>query len=416
MAEQGITLSVVAAGSGSAEYLEDLAKTGGGRYYPAEDIMTVPDFFLKDTVQAVGHYIIEEAFLPLPSRPGPALQGLDTATLPVLFGYNGTSPKNTARIDLATPRGDPLLATWQYGLGRAAAWTSDLKGQWASDWIAWDGYARFVSQLVGWLLPLPKVEGIDAQARLQDGLAIIELEAVDQDGFPLNFLDAVATLVSPDLSTRELHLSQVGAGTYQASTSLTKSGAYLVNIAAYDRELPLSQQTFGLVVPYSPEFREISTDLPFLQQLARITGGGHLYEPPEAFLKNLPASDFAREIWRPLLMVVTLLFPLDIAIRRVLLNTSDYRKAFDWLRQRLPSRPIVPAPERRAFDHLFRAQQRARHRHPSSATSEQSGKVHLPDKQDFQDKPGVSQSSETDPPPDATLSRLRDAKRRARKN
>ncbi|MBE0411491.1 MAG: VWA domain-containing protein, partial [Anaerolineales bacterium] len=416
MAEQGITLSVVAAGSGSAEYLEDLARTGSGRYYPAEDIMTVPDFFLKDTVQAVGHYIIEEAFFPLPSRPGPALQGLDTAALPLLFGYNGTSPKNTARIELATPRGDPLLATWQYGLGRAAAWTSDLKGQWALDWVSWDGYAQFVSQLVGWLLPVPQAEGFQAQAGLQDGLAIIDLEAVDQDGYPLNFLGVIATLVEPDLTSREIHLTQVGAGTYQSSVDLTRPGAYLINVAAYDNEQPLSQQTFGLVVPYSPEYRQISSDLPFLQQLARITGGSQLIEPTAAFIKNLPAADYAREIWRPLLIAVALLFPIDIALRRVTFSSREYAKAVDWLRQRMPTRQPAVGQEGRTLDHLFQARQRARLRRSSSSKPDLSPQSGQFGEQQPKEQPSVSQKSETPPTSEDTLTRLRDAKRRARKD
>lgn len=416
MAEQGITLSVVAAGSGSAEYLEDLAIAGGGRYYPAEDILTVPDFFLKDTVQAVGHYIIEEPFFPLPSRPGAALSGLDTSRLPPLFGYNGTSPKNTARIDLATPRGDPLLATWQHGLGRSAAWTSDIKGQWASNWITWDGYARFVSQLVSWLLPLPQTEGFHAQASFQDGLAVIELEALDRDGFPLNFLDATATLVDPDLSSRQLSLSQVGAGTYAVSVDLTKPGTYLVNVGAFDREQPLSQQTFGLVVPYSPEYRDISADLPFLHQLAQIAGGGHLVEPAAAFLKNLPVAEFARQIWQPLLVVVALLFPLDIAIRRVILSSSDYLKAIQWVRIRLPSRTQSLLPETRILDPLFQARQRVRQRRSHSTTPDLDAQELASDDQLPQKQSKDSHPLDTPPPPEDTLTRLRDAKRRARKD
>ncbi|MEJ2304120.1 MAG: glutamine amidotransferase, partial [Anaerolineales bacterium] len=138
-------------------------------------------------------------------------RGLDPAALPALYGYNGTSPKNTARIDLATPQGDPLLATWQYGLGRAAAWTSDLKGQWASDWVGWDGYARFAAQLVGYLLPAPQVEGLTARAALQEGEGLIRLEAQDQDGRPWNYLEALATVVDPELASREVPLTQVGS-------------------------------------------------------------------------------------------------------------------------------------------------------------------------------------------------------------
>ena len=46
---------------------------------------------------------------------------------PQLKGYVITTPRQSAQVLLTTPRGDPLLAAWQYGLGRALAWTSDLK-------------------------------------------------------------------------------------------------------------------------------------------------------------------------------------------------------------------------------------------------------------------------------------------------
>ena len=97
LSDDGITLSVIAAGGGSAEYLEQLSELGNGRYYPAEDILSVPDIFLKETVQSIGEYIIEEPFYPLPINPGAALANIDTAHLPVLYGHptsKGSGPPN----------------------------------------------------------------------------------------------------------------------------------------------------------------------------------------------------------------------------------------------------------------------------------------------------------------------------------
>lgn len=104
MRSQGITLSIVAAGDGSAEYLHALAALGGGEYYPAVNIQEVPDIFLKETIQSVGKYLVEEAFFPIQSAPSPVMRGIDSIQLPALLGYNGTSPKKTARLDLITPR------------------------------------------------------------------------------------------------------------------------------------------------------------------------------------------------------------------------------------------------------------------------------------------------------------------------
>lgn len=443
MGEQGITLSIVAAGEGSAEYLDELADAGGGRYYPAADILSVPDFFLKETVKAVGEYIIEEPFYPLPALPGPALRGLDPAALPALFGYNGTSPKNTARIDLATPRGDPLLATWQYGLGRAAAWTSDLKGQWATDWIAWEGYARFTAQLTGWLLPTPQAEGLVAQAMLEGGQAVVRLEAADEAGQPRNFLTAQAILVGPDLHTREIPLAQVGAGRYEGSADISEPGTYLVRLGANQGDQSLGQQTLGLVVPYSPEYKAGGMDSSFLHELARLTGGAELADPLAAFIHNLPAADFAREIWRPLLMIVALLFPMDIAVRRVMFSPSDLRKAQAWIRERLPFGAAKTRGETPVLGQLFQARERARLRptfqarsRPGQQDSETANTpvaretppayptevpvdtpanqpAETPAKSPSEQAPPADQASESSPAD--TLARLRGAKKRARR-
>lgn len=418
MRDQGITLSVVAAGGGSAEYLADLAERGGGRYYPAVDILRVPDFFLKETIKAVGEYIIEDPFYPLPSMPSPVMRGLDVTTLPLLLGYNGATPKSTARVILGTPRGDPLLATWQYGLGRSATWTSDLKGQWATEWVSWDGFARFVAQLVSWTLPAPQVEGMTAQAVLRDDHALIQVEILDEIGRPWSFLDASVALIGPDLEMIERDLLQVGAGQYEAVVEISEPGTYLVRTNVRDGEDPVGQQTVGLVVPYSPEYKTGGTDTALLSQLARPTGGSELLEPVAAFLHNLPSADRAREIWRLLLMVVALLFPLDVAIRRVMLGPQDLSKAVGWLSEKLPFRKTRSARREPVLGRLYQARARARTRR---ARSSMPAAGVLPEAD--QDELGQERGEQTAPPAETrtptsastkdTLSRLRQAKRRA---
>ncbi len=422
MAEQGVTLSVVAAGGGSAEYLAELAQRGGGRYYPATDILSVPDFFLKETVQAVGQYIIEEPFFPLPSMPGQVLQGLDPAALPLLLGYNGTTPKGTARVLLSTPRGDPLLATWQYGLGRAVAWTSDLKGQWATEWLSWPDFARFASQLVGWTLPVPQVEGVAASVALRADQALVTVEASDEAGLPRNFLDVSATLIGPDEgddSAEQLPLTQVGPGRYELQADVPAPGTYLVRLDVREGDEMLGQQVLGLAVPYSPEYRAAGADLSLLDRLARLTGGGPLGEPASAFTHDLPAADRAQDIWRGLLLVVALLFPLDVAIRRVMLGRQDLHKARAWLAARLPAVRRGQAAGERALGQLWQARERARERQARSRPAAP------PPGRKPGDEPPSAPSPAPPPAPgpeegppaagDDALARLREAKKRARR-
>jgi len=405
----------------------------------------VPDFFLQETVQAAGKYIVEEPFYPLPEMPSPILGGIDVATLPALYGYNGATPKGTARVALGTPRGDPLLATWQIGLGRAAAWTSDLKAQWAVDWVSWEGFPRFAAQLVSWVLPAPQVEGLSARVDIADEAsarddALVRVEALDQASRPRNFLDVTATLVGPDMAVRETTLSQVGAGLYEARAELGEPGAYLVRVTAREGEELVGQQILGLVVPYSPEYTAPadpggeggwSVNRALLEALARRTGGGELPEPPAAFTHNLPAADRAREVWRALLLVAVLFFPLDVAIRRVMLGPRDVRKAWDWMGERLPARRARAGRERgdrpeRVLGELFDARRRARTRRASPppavgpSREEQREQATSPLPAPPPESPGQETGQSPSPGMPAedgdVLTRLREAKRRARRN
>lgn len=431
MNAEGITLSIVAAGEGSAKYLQQLASFGGGAYYPATDLMNVPEIFLKETIKSVGQYIIEETVFPLPNLPGPALNGLDLTALPAILGYNGSTAKGAARVDLVSPRGDPLLATWQYGLGRAAVWTSDLKAQWAGEWLDWEGFGRFAAQLIGWVLPAPKIEGLNASAGLNDGQAEINLEAVNQAGYPMNFLQAQATLIYPDLSTEQLTLTQIGPGSYQATSEVTQPGTYLVRLGVNDGDRSMGQLTMGLVVPYSPEYKSTGIEINLLGELARLTGGGELGNAVSAFERhdNLQFSESAQEIWPTLLLLAALLFPVDVGLRRLLVTGTEWRKAKEWLQERLTwRRQRVSAPPR-VLGQLFKARDRARQgmagpeRPPGDL--QEIGKPRLPTelsqktpeiKTPLAQAPTEKKSPESEATPAMdSLARLREAKKRAKR-
>ena len=151
MKAAGITLSTVGAGGGSNPFLEQLAKDGGGRFYSANNPASIPDIFLKETQQVSGQQIVEEAFTPILTSSSPIMRGIEA--LPQLLGYNGTTAKPAAQTVLVTARDDPLLAQWQYGLGRSVAWTSDSTGRWAKSWIGWQGFSKLFSQMVALDVP-----------------------------------------------------------------------------------------------------------------------------------------------------------------------------------------------------------------------------------------------------------------------
>ena len=96
-----ITLSTVACGTeADQKLLEELAQTGGGRYYLCEDPRSVPQIFAKETMTASKSAINELPFLPQLIRPTPVLNGLELDTAPFLLGYVVTRPKPTSEVIL----------------------------------------------------------------------------------------------------------------------------------------------------------------------------------------------------------------------------------------------------------------------------------------------------------------------------
>ncbi len=366
MKDEGITLSVVAAGNGSADYLRELAARGSGRYYAAKSMGDVPQLFFKETIEVAGQYIVEEPFYPLPASTTPILRGLDVTHLPALRGYNGTTPKLSAQVALVSARGDPILATWQYGLGRALAWTSDTKGQWATDWVQWDGFNTFIAQLTNWVLPQANDDGLQVTFSADGELSASTIDVVSRDaaGHPRDGLRTQATLIGADASaeTQTVMLNQVGPGRYRGAWSATSPGAYLVQLTQQDaNNTPIASTTTGFVVSYSPEYKFLDQNASVLSSLAHATGGEILSDPAEAFTPLAKPATHAEPIWPVLLFIAALLFPLDVAARRLKgFQISDFASAFQIAE--LFSTQGVQQPKPRALPSLFTARERSRSR------------------------------------------------------
>ena len=330
MEAAGITLSTVGAGGGSNPFLEGLAERGGGRFYDAANPASIPDIFLKETQQVVGQQIIEEPFFPILTSSSPIIRGLDQG-FPRLQGYNGTTAKPAAQTVLVTARDDPLLAQWQYGLGRSVAWTSDSTGRWARDWVGWGGFSRFFSQLVAWTFPGEETGGIEARFDRAAGRTTLHIESLEADGSPRDFYDTTAIVLGPDLRPREVSLTQVAPGVYEAPLGEVDAGAYAVRITqARPGTTPLGR-TVGLVAPISAEYRVLGANEPFLASVRAATGGSVIETPLDPWIDDLEATSRSTDLWPLLLVLALLLWPLDIALRRVSVGRRELAAARGWV-------------------------------------------------------------------------------------
>ncbi len=357
MKADGITLSTVGAGGGANPFLEQLATRGGGRFYAAANPASIPDIFLKETQQVSGQQIVEEPFFPILTSSSPIMRGLDDG-LPQLRGYNGTTAKPAAQTVLVTARDDPLLAQWQYGLGRSVAWTSDSTGRWAKDWLPWGGFSRFFSQLVSWTFPGEETDGIEARFDSKDGETSLHVESVEADGSPRDFYATRATVVGPDLEPVDVALAQVAPGVYEVPLGDVAPGAYALRVTQTRPGSSALGRTIGLVAPTAAEYRLLGPDEPFMAALRSATGGGVVETALDPWSHDLTATNRYTDLWPLLLLIALLLWPLDIALRRVSIGRRELVAARGWLAGARRRRGST-APRTATGEGLFAARERA---------------------------------------------------------
>jgi uncharacterized membrane protein len=318
---EGMTISTVAIGEGShVALLQAIASSGGGQSYSTLDASSITRIFTQDTLMHTGRMIREEPFMPELKEKQPILAGFDKWDSPTLLGYVKTTRRTSAQVPLVTETGDPLLAHWRFGLGKATAFTSDAKSRWASLWIArWKDYGRFWSQVLRETARAPQGRLMDLSTRMEGDDARISVDLLSDAGTRANnavveaevfhvAADALGAAMKP---VQKLTLRQSAPGTYESSFQPTQAGIYLIRAQS-----GAEMVTTGLVHNPSSEASLGTVNESLLQQATKITGGDYLADATR--LPNLETTKAIQheELWPSSLVLLLLLFLIDTGIRR----------------------------------------------------------------------------------------------------
>jgi len=205
------------------------------------------------------------------------LSGITPHDLPPLDFFALTRAKDGAEVPLTVskgPRSAPLLATWQYQLGRSAIFAADPDSLGSLAWIRWNRYAQFWSQLVSWVAR----EGDSGPFSLRvadsnDGS--LEIEAEKADPLPVNNL--FCRISGPGLD-EDVAMSQIGTSTYRAESAPLRRGQYKLAliIKAGDTEQVLLRREIaskGAQALDAAELKLRAANNPLLRTIAADTGG-----------------------------------------------------------------------------------------------------------------------------------------------
>ncbi len=418
---EGVTVSTVSIGRGpDTLWLQQMAERGNGRFHFTDRAANLPQIFTQETTAIQRSYLIEERFFPELASGSPILAGI--TAVPPLYGYVGTSPKATAQVILQTPMGDPLLAAWQYGLGRAVAWTSDATGRWGTDWVQWAGFPAFWAQTVRWTVDQERDSNVETAVNFNGEAARLRVDA-RANGDYLNGVAMTANVVAPDGGVNNLALQQVAPGQYEADFFPTQDGAYFIRVAgvSLDGESVVGQ-TSGWVLGYSPEYQQFAAEPERLAAVAAVGNGRDVTEVGTAvFAHDLAGEATTRPIWPWLVLTAVLLLPVDIAVRRLVITRRDWERAWAATFGRWRPEPVRPAAKTEQVSRLFQAKERATERRltPTQTTMEapMTDSVSAPvadgQQEEGGERPLKEPSSAAAPASGSLASRLLEKKRQA---
>jgi uncharacterized membrane protein len=369
---ENVTLTSVSIGRGpDTPWLQEMAELGNGRFHFTDRAANLPQIFTQETTSIQRSYLIEERFFPSLASNSPILTGI--TAVPPLYGYVGTSAKGTAQVILRTHQDDPLLAAWQYGLGRSVAWTSDATGRWAVDWVPWNGFPVFWTQAVRWTISPARDSVVETVVDFSGEQARLTADVRGSNGTFLNNLAAEANVIDPEGEVVNLTLQQVAPGRYEADFTPSSDGAYFIRVSGTssdDGETTVGQ-TSGWVLGYSPEYQQFEADPQLLETISELTGGRNLGEQDAtAFDHTLPSEVTRRPIWHWLTLLAVVLLPFDIAVRRLVLSRRDMERAWAATFGRLRPPPIQVPARTEQVSRLFQAKQRAGSRRTQDAVAE----------------------------------------------
>lgn len=313
MKKKGITVSTVAVGEGADKsLLEGIADSGRGRYYFVDEFSTIPQIFTKETFLASKSYINNRTFTPKVGVFHDILNPLKD-NIPDLDGYIGVSAKTRAHTLLVSDQEDPILAIWQYGLGKSVAWTSDVNGKWTRNYLHSEEGIAFFKNMMEWTFSSTENNRlqIDTDKVGEKGKIIAKNLGEFKEGY-----ETKATIITPSLEKIQLKLDPISPGTYKGEFHVLEKGIYMINVNQYEDNSLVNTQKQGMVINYPKEY-DFEDRKNNLERLLYETDGKFIESPKEVFEKNLDPVYGLKDLSRILMIIALLLFVLDVALRRL---------------------------------------------------------------------------------------------------
>lgn len=316
MAEAGITISTVAVGEGAdTGLLEWVAEVGDGRYYFVDEYGAIPEIFSKETFLASKTYINNRTFIPKIASSKDIIKPIIGESI-ALDGYISTSAKDRGEILLTSDADEPILATWQYGLGRSTAWTSDTNGKWTSDYLASDSGIEFFNKMVLSVFYKGGNESLLVEINTEGNVAKISVKDLKDSN---KVYDTKATVITPSYEKVDIDLVTSNISEYDGEIEALEKGTYIIKVQQYEDGNVVRSTQEAFTINYSKEY-DITDTSGNLSELVTKSNGEFINNPDEVFTRSQNDVYGYRDISDILIIISLIIFIGDIALRRLNLS------------------------------------------------------------------------------------------------
>ncbi|MBV8843226.1 MAG: VWA domain-containing protein [Bryobacterales bacterium] len=306
-----ITISTVGLGQDvNRSYLEKIAQFAGGKSYFLNEPQGLEQILLHDVLEHTGSTAVEKQMPPEVVKNAEILEGVGIESAPPLKGYVRFIAKPSAETILRVDRKEPLLARWQYGLGRSAVFTSDAKTRWATDWVNWKGYDKFWTNVTRDLLP-----------RSQAGEAVLTFDSAESDlvvdyrlGREVEDPAKIPEIfvLGPDNFRKPIPVKKVAAGTFRGRLNVgSRQGLFRVRPVEDSRAFPEA----GLYRPEA-ELQDYGSNTALLKQVAEFTGGRYQPDPRDVFEPGRRSIMTSLQLWPGLLAAAVIMSLAELVMRK----------------------------------------------------------------------------------------------------
>ncbi|MCW5976633.1 MAG: VWA domain-containing protein [Bryobacteraceae bacterium] len=308
---QRVTISTVGLGQDvNKQYLEKVATLAKGRSYLLTDPAELERILIRDVLEHTGSTAVEKPIEPIVMKQAEVLDGVNMESAPPLKGYVRFESKPSAETILSVERKDPLFVRWQYGLGRAAVFTSDAKSRWAADWLPWRGFDRFWTNTLRDLLPRAHAGEAVVTFDSANGELIADYRLAPHVPEPARIPDVF--ILGPDGFRKPLPVRKVAAGVYQGRIPAGEREG-LFRIRSLEENAAFPEIGFYRA---EQELNEYGSNEALLRQVAEFTGGRWQPGFEDAFQTDGRAVAGTLRLWPALIALAILLNLAELAHRK----------------------------------------------------------------------------------------------------